>query len=153
VPLPIVAIEVLTRLKTAPETRAFPTAWLVDGVLRDVSAPLDTRPRDGLEAAVSIHLSEPVAVQSLLSIAARAWRSVEGHDPGAPMILTRATRETSTTISSLRRTLHTQARERLVQELPAERRAMYEAIRRLRDEIGPVDFNVADLIRELRENG
>jgi hypothetical protein len=35
--------------------------------------------------------------------------------------------------------------------MPAEGQALYDSIRKLRDEIGPVDFNVADAVRELRE--
>ncbi len=44
-------------------------------------------------------------------------------------------------------------REALLTKISPERRATYERIRRLREEIGPGDFDVGEAIREFRENG
>jgi hypothetical protein len=42
-------------------------------------------------------------------------------------------------------------RERLLARLTPERRALYDRIVALREEIGPVDFDIVEAIRELRE--
>lgn len=44
-------------------------------------------------------------------------------------------------------------RNELLQRLTPERRATYERIKKLREEIGPLSFDVVEELRELRENG
>jgi hypothetical protein len=44
-------------------------------------------------------------------------------------------------------------REERLRRMTPERRASYERIKKLRDEIGPVDFHVVKAIRKLREVG
>jgi hypothetical protein len=44
-------------------------------------------------------------------------------------------------------------RSELMRRLTPERRATYERIRKLREDIGPLDFDVVEELRELRENG
>ena len=63
--------------------------------------------------------------------------------------------ETSAPITehSLRRLLRAERRNELLQRLSPERRATYERIRRLREEIGPLGFDIIEELRELRENG
>ena len=72
---------------------------------------------------------------------------------GHAKIDTRATMETSTTVSSIRKMLRDVYREDLLNRMPVERRDIYEHIRKLRDKIGPVHFDVLGALRELRENG
>lgn len=44
-------------------------------------------------------------------------------------------------------------RNELLRRLTPERRATYERIKKLREEIGPLDFDVVEELRDLRENG
>ena len=44
-------------------------------------------------------------------------------------------------------------REERLRRMAPERRALYEAIGKLRDEIGRVDIDIVEAIRELREDG
>ncbi len=44
-------------------------------------------------------------------------------------------------------------REERLRRMSPERRALYEEIGKLRDEIGRVDIDIVEAIRELRENG
>jgi len=60
---------------------------------------------------------------------------------------------TTTTEHSLYQLLRAERRSELLRRLSPERRATYERIRSLREEIGPLDFDVVEELRELRENG
>jgi cell division protein FtsB len=46
----------------------------------------------------------------------------------------------------------TQQRQKRLNRLSPERRGLYEQIKKLRDEVGSVDFNVIDNLREMRES-
>lgn len=61
--------------------------------------------------------------------------------------------KTSATIErSSRNSRRTERREELLRRLSPERRATYERIKRLREDIGPLNFDVVEELRELREN-
>lgn len=44
-------------------------------------------------------------------------------------------------------------RDDLLKRMTPEKRALYERIVKLREKIGPVNMNLVEAIRELRENG
>ncbi len=46
----------------------------------------------------------------------------------------------------------TQQRRKRLDKLSPERRELYERIKKLRDEVGSVDFNIVDTLREMRES-
>ena len=46
--------------------------------------------------------------------------------------------------------MKTQERDELFRGLSPERRALFEDVRRLREQIGPIEFDVVEAIRELR---
>ena len=61
---------------------------------------------------------------------------------------TRATTETATKVSSVHRLLRLHNRDDRIARLSPEHRKLFEDIMALREEIGPVDF---DLVKELQE--
>jgi len=64
--------------------------------------------------------------------------------------LTRATKETSATVSSTASLLRRQLRDARIRSLSPEARATFERIRQLREEIGPIEFDISSAIREFR---
>jgi hypothetical protein len=46
----------------------------------------------------------------------------------------------------------TQQRRKRLDKLSPKRRELYERIKKLRDEVGLVDFNIVDTLREMRES-
>ncbi len=66
---------------------------------------------------------------------------------------TRATTVSATTVSTLRGLLRRRMRDERLKRLSPERRAVYDRIRKLREEIGPVEFGIVETLRELRANG
>jgi hypothetical protein len=46
----------------------------------------------------------------------------------------------------------TQQRRKRLDKLSPERQELYERIKKLRDEVGSVDFNIVDTLREMRES-
>jgi cell division protein FtsB len=46
----------------------------------------------------------------------------------------------------------TQQRRKRLDKLSPERRELYERIKKLRDEVSSVDFNIVDTLREMRES-
>ena len=66
---------------------------------------------------------------------------------------TQATTATATTVSSLRQLLARKQLDERLRRMSPDRRTLYEEIRQLREEIGPIDFDVVRALRELRENG
>lgn len=46
----------------------------------------------------------------------------------------------------------TQQRRKRLDKLSPERRELYERIKKLRDEVGSVDFNIVDTLRDMRES-
>ena len=62
----------------------------------------------------------------------------------------RVSTRTSTRVSFLRSLLQRQRRDERIARMSPERRAMYEEIRKLREEIGPINFNVVEALREIR---
>jgi hypothetical protein len=46
----------------------------------------------------------------------------------------------------------TEQRRKRLEKLSPERRELYERIKKRRDEIGSVDFNIVDTLREMRES-
>lgn len=59
---------------------------------------------------------------------------------------------TGMTNRSLRSLLRMQLRDDRLRRMSPERRAIYERIRKLRDEIGPIDFDAVEALCEPREN-
>lgn len=64
--------------------------------------------------------------------------------------LTRATMPTSTTVSSVAKLLRRHHGDECLRRMPPEARATYDRIRSLREEIGPLDFDIVKALRELR---
>ena len=46
----------------------------------------------------------------------------------------------------------TQQRQQRLDKLSPSRRELYERIQKLRDQVGSVDFNIVDILREMRES-
>ena len=67
--------------------------------------------------------------------------------------LTRATKVTSTRVSSVAWLLRRQHRDERLRRMSPEARATYKRIRELREEIGPLDFDIVKALRELRDDG
>lgn len=63
---------------------------------------------------------------------------------------TRATSLTATTVSTSSGLMRRRMRDKRLKRLSPERRAIYERIKKLRDEIGPVEFDIVEALRELR---
>lgn len=68
-------------------------------------------------------------------------------------VSTKATSVTSTTVSTAGMLLRASRRDEMLKRLSPERRATFDRIRRLREEIGPVSFNIVRELRELRSHG
>ena len=66
---------------------------------------------------------------------------------------TRATSDSSTTVSSIRRLLQRRQRDERLQRLSPEQRQLYDDIQALRDQVVPGPFDVDEAIRELRKGG
>lgn len=66
---------------------------------------------------------------------------------------TRATVDTSTTVSHIAALLRRHHRDGRIRRMSPENRAVYERIRKLREDIGTIRFDVVGAIREARENG
>ena len=86
---------------------------------------------------------------------ANAWASLERESWFREEPLdrfTRATNPTSTTVSSVAKLLRRQHRDERLRRMSPEARATYERIRTLREEIGPLDFDIVKALRELRND-
>jgi len=66
---------------------------------------------------------------------------------------TRASTETSAKVTDLSRLLRLKRRDERLRSLSPDRRAIFDRIRKLRTDIGPIDFDVVEALRELRANG
>ena len=60
---------------------------------------------------------------------------------------------TATTVSSLRHLLRGRKRDERLRRLSPERRELYERIRRRREEMEPISFDVVEVLRRIREHG
>jgi len=68
-------------------------------------------------------------------------------------ILKRASSDALEHIQVIRDRLErTQQRQQRLDKLSPSRRELYERIQKLRDEVGSVDFNIVDTLREMRES-
>lgn len=67
--------------------------------------------------------------------------------------LTGATTATSTTVSSAASLLRYHHRDERLRRMSPDARATYDRIRKLREEIGPLDFDIVKALRELRDDG
>jgi len=104
---------------------------------------------------MEIHLMQfSVVIAGEVHNPAAAWQKIDwlAINPKPAVVSTRATTSTSTTVSFLRSLLRMQLRNDRLRKMSPERRAIYERIRQLRDEIGPIDFDVVEALWELREN-
>ena len=66
---------------------------------------------------------------------------------------TKAMTSTAVTVSSIRSLLQMRKRDDMLKRMTPEKRALYERIVKLREKIGPVNMNLVEAIRELREDG
>jgi hypothetical protein len=82
----------------------------------------------------------------------KALHNMQGVHTRAVLRTTRATNPTSTTVSSAARFLRDHQRDERLRRMSPERRANYERIRKLRNDIGPIDFDVVKALRELRDD-
>ena len=156
--------QVLTRRATGAESIAWDPARVAQDIERTRSQPLvsiqlgttgDTStPSVGIleltapsDAILPKPAPQPEDGRPWLILSDWASSRREGVD-----FATRATKVTSTTVSSVRRLLRALHREDRVSRMPAERREIYERIRGLREEIGPVDFDVVEALREIRKS-
>lgn len=103
------------------------------------------------EGAIDINESS-IAVQG----AHEPWRALQMlRSRFFPQIKhhTRATVDTSTTVSHIAALLRHHHRDERIRRMSPENRAMYQRIRELREDIGSIRFDVVGAIREVRENG
>ena len=56
-------------------------------------------------------------------------------------------------VESLRELLHSKTPEECLRSMSPERKALYERIIKRRDAIGPLDFDIVETLREIRNNG
>ena len=66
--------------------------------------------------------------------------------------LTRATKQTSVPISSFKRLFRSMRREERLNRMPPRYRKLYERIRKRRDKIGPLDFDILEMLQKIRGN-
>lgn len=69
-----------------------------------------------------------------------------------PERMTRATTSTATTVSTLQGLLRSERNDERLRRMTPERRALYRSIVALRQTIGRVDFDVTELVREVRDS-
>ena len=83
------------------------------------------------------------------------WRRIEQLEKCGDVVSlrTRANSMTGTTISGLGDVVRRRNRDDRIRRLSPERRAAYERIKKLREQIGPVRFDVVEALRELRAHG
>ena len=85
---------------------------------------------------------------------ANAWATLERRDWlfGARLHgSTQASKPTSTTLSSVAKLLRRQHRDERLRRMSPEARATYDRIRTLREEIGPLDFDIIKALRVIRD--
>lgn len=70
-----------------------------------------------------------------------------------PHLSSAAESPTATTERSWPQLRRRRRRHELLRQLTPERRATYERIKKLREDVGPLDFDVVEELRDLRENG
>jgi len=76
--------------------------------------------------------------------------SSAGHDY---WVRTKTTSVTSTTVSTVGMLLRACGRDEMLKRLSPERRATFDRIRKLREEMGAISFNIVRELRELRSRG
>ncbi len=163
----MIDVESLTRSPTASEPVNFSAEWLANIAFH--WRPVIGRRRANRQTAepdvvfvigpskhvvVQLNSGEAVTLADVASLASSFkktdWSSL--HDRLRFFNLATES-STATTERSLRQLFRAERRDELLRRLSPERRTTYERIRRLREEIGPIDFDVAEELRELRENG
>lgn len=60
---------------------------------------------------------------------------------------------TSTTVNTIGILLRASRRDELLKRLSPDRRAVFDRVKQLREEMGKVSFNIVDELRELRSHG
>lgn len=136
------------------------SAWLVDIIVRNRSkGSPPAEPSFNLVVGSSSFFG-PVKGGILdatgdAALLAAGYKGITRLPFGYPFSPPSSAARSSTTLTerSLRRLLRAERREELLRRLSPERRATYERIRKLREEIGTLDFDVVEELRELRENG
>ena len=53
-------------------------------------------------------------------------------------------------VDRIRKLLHSRTSAERLASMPRENREAYERIRKIREEIGPIDFNIVEALRESR---
>ena len=64
-----------------------------------------------------------------------------------------STRTKDDTVGRLRELLRPERKDELLRRMSPEARALDESIEKLRKEIGPIDFDVVEELRKLRNHG
>jgi len=100
--------------------------------------------------STELPLVEPLPDKEGLKVWQRfGERQSSQHEP--VQRLTRGTNASSMTPSPIRALLHMYRRDERLSRMAPQHRAAYERIRHLRDTIGPVDFDILEALRTLRE--
>jgi hypothetical protein len=146
----------------------FSSRWLANIIAWEVhrtrSKPTDLQrgqPDVGLAVGapskyVSVQVKgDEIAARNELALLASAFKEVKGLHfyQGHTLLTPAAESATKTTERSWRQLRRARQRDALLHRLTPERRATYERIRKLREEIGPLNFDVVEELRELRGNG
>lgn len=142
----------------------------------DAEAAIPTRDRINEAIAHAHTITSPRAVPSttINATEAEAWAAIRsatvGHfdlagrssgwdeleapeNPERVSASTRATGPTTTTARAIRKLLELRRRDERVARMSPERRALYHRILSRREQIGPVDLDVAKALKELRGDG
>ncbi len=150
---------------TSSPTRFKPPAGLRSAWLADVIANNRFKSRQSVEPDLAFVLGSKIFLGQLsdafhtplrdaASLAAAYERTTRLPAGYPPSPLSSAARSSITMSEhSLRQLIRTERREELMRRLSSERKATYDRIRRLREEIGPLNFDVVEELRNLRENG
>lgn len=157
---PVTDAEVLTRSSTSYEPPRHGSTETLDALLDELRAATSMNARLGSFSPSAMRTDTGSTTDTLLGGSyGRLGPSDANHSTDVEWLFacaapeTRATTSSATTVSSLRRLLKGRLRDERLRRLPPERRRVYDNIKRLRKDMGPVDFDVVRELRKLREDG
>lgn len=160
--------DVLTRRRTAPERTICDREYLYGQLWGRYLERSETQVR-GLETSTTtirdLHhegfhpdVVTTLATEGFLTVRLRSLAEALADESNGEQGLfgdsTDSTRmTTATTVSSLRHLLRGRKRDERLRRLSPERRGLYDRIRRRREEMEPISFDVVKMLRRIREHG
>jgi hypothetical protein len=162
----MVEAESLTKSTTQFAPLSFSSEWLANIIVQE-GARLRNSDEDwrrvkpdlvftaGPSKYIVLEISSGATVREDVAAIASGFKDVHWLPFYSMLPHLSAAAETSTTATdrSSDRVRRLRRRDELLRRLTPERKATYQRIKKLREEIGPLDFEVVEELRELRENG